>query len=145
VISGFEPLDIILSTYLLLLQKKEETPRVEIEYSRVVQEEGNPKALAILNRVFEVSDAIWRGFGTIPQSGLVLREKFSGFDAVKKFDLPTPEVSEPKGCRCGQVLKGIIIPTECPLFAKQCTPADPVGACMVSSEGICAAYYKYEQ
>ena len=145
VVSGFEPLDIILSTYLLLLQKQKEKPKVEIEYSRVVQEKGNPKALAILNRVFEVSDAIWRGFGTIPQSGLALRKDFSRFDAVKKFDLPTPKLSEPKGCRCDQVLKGLIIPTECPLFAKQCTPTDPVGACMVSSEGTCAAYYKYEQ
>ena len=145
VVSGFEPLDIILSTYWLLLQKKEETPMVEIEYSRVVHAEGNPKALSILYQVFEVADASWRGFGIIPQSGLVLKEEFSRFDAIKKFDLPTPEVSEPKGCRCGQVLKGLIIPTECPLFARQCTPADPVGACMVSSEGTCAAYYKYEQ
>ena len=145
VVSGFEPLDIILSTYLLLRQKKAETPRVEIEYSRVVQEEGNPKALAILNRVYQVSDVTWRGFGIIPQSGLVLKDDFSRFDAIKKFDLKTPEVSEPKGCCCSQVLKGLINPTECPLFAKQCTPADPVGACMVSSEGTCAAYYKYEQ
>ena len=145
VVSGFEPLDIILSTYWLLLQKQEETPRVEIEYSRVVHAEGNPKALTILYQVFEVADASWRGFGIIPQSGLVLKEEFSRYDAIKKFDLPTPEVSEPKGCRCGQVLKGLINPNECPLFARQCTPADPVGACMVSSEGTCAAYYKYEQ
>jgi hydrogenase expression/formation protein HypD len=145
VVSGFEPLDIILSTYLLLLQKKEEAPRVEIEYSRVVQPKGNPKALAILDRVYEVSNASWRGFGIIPQSGLVLKKEFSRFDAIQKFDLPTPEVSEPKGCRCGQILKGLINPTECPLFGKKCTPADPVGACMVSSEGTCAAYYKYEK
>ena len=129
----------------MLIQKKEEKHREEIEYSRVVQDIGNPKALGILNRVYEVSDAAWRGFGIIPQSGLVLKHEFSHYDAIKKFDLPTPEVSEPKGCRCGQVLKGLIIPTECPLFARQCTPADPVGACMVSSEGTCAAYYKYEQ
>jgi hydrogenase expression/formation protein HypD len=145
VVSGFEPLDIILSTYWLLLQKQEETPMVEIEYSRVVHAEGNPKALTILYQVFEVADSSWRGFGTIPQSGLVLKEEFSRFDSIKKFDLPTPEISEPKGCRCGQVLKGLINPNECPLFAKQCTPTDPVGACMVSSEGTCAAYYKFEQ
>ena len=104
-----------------------------------------PKALAILNRIYEISDASWRGFGIIPRSGLVLKEEYSRFDAIKKFDLPIPEVSEPKGCCCGQILKGLILPTECPLFAKQCTPADPIGACMVSSEGTCATYYKYEQ
>ncbi len=145
VVSGFEPLDIILSTYWLLLQKKEKMPRVEIEYSRVVHAEGNPKALSILYQVFEVADVSWRGFGSIPQSGLVLREKYSRFDAIKKFGLPKPTVIEPKGCQCGQVLRGILSPKECPLFARQCTPADPIGACMVSSEGTCAAYYKYEQ
>ena len=145
VISGFEPLDIILSTYWLILQKRDGTPRMEIEYSRVVHKEGNTKALKILNKVYDVSDAKWRGFGTIPDSGLVLKDEFSLYDATKKFELPKPEVSEPKGCRCDQVLKGMINPRECPLFASRCTPTEPVGACMVSSEGTCATYYKYEQ
>jgi hydrogenase expression/formation protein HypD len=145
IISGFEPLDIILSTYRLMLQIQERTPRVEIEYSRVVQAEGNGKALAMLYKVFSVTDARWRGFGTIPNSGLALKEEFFPYDAAQKFGLTAPEVSDPKGCRCDQVLKGIIIPPQCPLFATRCTPAEPVGACMVSSEGTCAAYYKYEQ
>lgn len=145
VVSGFEPLDLILSTYWLMLQKKDAAPRVEIEYRRVVHPEGNPKALALLNQVFDVADASWRGFGLIPGSGLVLKDAFSAYDATKKFDLPTPAAVSPQGCRCGQVLKGMISPKECPLFATRCTPTDPVGACMVSSEGTCAAYYKYEQ
>ena len=145
VVSGFEPLDIILSIYWLMLQKNEGTPRVEIEYSRVVHPEGNTRALSILNQVYETSEARWRGFGTIPQSGLKLKEEFTLYDAGKKFELPTPEVKEPKGCQCSQVLKGIITPGECPLFATACTPSEPVGACMVSSEGSCAVYYKYER
>ncbi|KPJ56343.1 MAG: hypothetical protein AMJ42_05450 [Deltaproteobacteria bacterium DG_8] len=145
VISGFEPLDIIFSIYLLMHQKSSGTAKVEIEYSRVVRQEGNPKALKTLNQVYELSDAQWRGLGIIPKSGLVLKDEFALYDAAKKFDLPKPEVSEPKGCRCDQVLKGMISPKECPLFATHCTPAEPVGACMVSSEGTCAAYYKYER
>jgi len=145
VISGFEPLDIILSTYWLILQKRDGTPKMEIEYSRVVHKEGNTKALKILNKAYDVSDAKWRGFGTIPNSGLVLKDEFALYDATKKFEFPKPEVSEPKGCRCDQVLKGMINPRECPLFASRCTPTEPVGACMVSSEGTCATYYKYEQ
>ena len=145
VVSGFEPLDLILSTYWLMLQKRDATPKVEIEYSRVVHTEGNVKALALLNQVFDRADANWRGFGVIPQSGLVLKDAFSSYDGTKKFDLPTPKAATPQGCRCGQVLKGMITPRECPLFATRCTPTNPVGACMVSSEGTCAAYYKYEQ
>ena len=145
VVSGFEPLDIILSTYRLMLQIQEGAPRVEIEYSRVVQAEGNARALQLLSRVFDVTDARWRGFGVIPQSGLALNDEFSRYDAVKKFGLTAPDVSDPNACQCGQVLKGIITPPECPLFAKTCNPEEPVGACMVSSEGTCAAYYKYER
>jgi hydrogenase expression/formation protein HypD len=145
VVSGFEPLDLILSTYWLMLQKRDTAPRVEIEYSRVVHPEGNVKALALLNQVYDRADANWRGFGVIPQSGLVLKDAFSSYDGTKKFDLPTPKAATPQGCRCGQVLKGMITPKECPLFATRCTPTNPVGACMVSSEGTCAAYYKYEQ
>jgi len=145
VVSGFEPLDIMLSTYRLMLQIQEGTPRVEIEYSRVVQAEGNAKALQMLSRVFDVADSRWRGFGVIPQSGLMLKDEFSRYDAVKKFSLTAPDVPDPRACQCGQVLKGIITPPECPLFAKTCTPEEPAGACMVSSEGTCSTYYKYEQ
>jgi hydrogenase expression/formation protein HypD len=145
VVSGFEPLDIMLSTYRLMLQIREGVPRVEIEYSRVVQAEGNPKALELLSRVFDVTDARWRGFGVIPQSGLTLKDAYARYDAVKKFGLTAPDVPDPGACQCGQVLKGIITPPQCPLFAKTCTPEEPAGACMVSSEGTCAAYYKYEQ
>lgn len=145
VICGFEPLDIILAIYWLVLQKSDGKPKAVIEYSRVVHPEGNVKALRILGEVYEVSDAKWRGFGIIPQSGLVLKDEFAFYDATKKFELPQPEVSEPKGCRCDQILKGIISPKECSLFATRCTPSEPVGACMVSSEGTCAAYYKYER
>lgn len=145
IISGFEPLDIILSIYWLTLQKRNRTPKVEIEYSRVVHSEGNRKALGILSTVFEPADALWRGFGVIPRSGLTLKEEFADYDAAKKFHLPQPETSEPGGCRCNQVLKGTITPEACPLFGTRCTPSEPVGACMVSSEGSCASYYKYER
>lgn len=145
VVSGFEPLDIMLSIYRLMLQIQNGVPRVEIEYSRVVQAEGNPKALELLNRIFDATDARWRGFGVIPRSGLTLKEAYSRYDAIKKFGLTETEVPEPEGCQCGRVLKGIITPPECPLFARTCSPEEPAGACMVSSEGSCAAYYKYEQ
>jgi len=145
VISGFEPLDIIFSIYLLMHQKSSRAPKVEIEYSRVVRQEGNPRALKMLKQVYKLSDAKWRGLGIIPKSGLVLKDEFALHDATRKFNLPKPEVSEPEGCRCGQVLKGMISPKECPLFETHCTPSEPVGACMVSSEGTCAAYYKYER
>ncbi len=145
VVSGFEPLDIILSTYRLMLQIQKGTPRIEIEYSRVVQAGGNAKALGLLSRVFAVTDARWRGFGVIPQSGLTLKDEFSRYDAIKKFSLTVPDVPDPTACQCGQVLKGIITPPQCPLFAKTCTPEEPAGACMVSSEGTCASYYKYDQ
>jgi hydrogenase expression/formation protein HypD len=144
VVSGFEPLDIMFSTYRLMLQIQEGAPRVEVEYSRVVQAEGNTKALQLLSRVFEVTDARWRGFGVIPRSGLTLKDEFSRYDAVNKFGLTAPIVADPGECRCGEVLRGIITPTECPLFARACSPEEPVGACMVSSEGTCATYYKYE-
>jgi len=145
VVSGFEPLDIILSIYWLLCQQRDETPKVEIEYSRAVHPQGNTKALHILNQVFEVTEASWRGFGIVPHSGLSLRDEFAHYDAVRKFDLPKSHAVEPKECRCGEVLKGILNPKECPLFATRCTPSEPIGACMVSSEGTCAAYYKYER
>ncbi|MCP4157493.1 MAG: hydrogenase formation protein HypD, partial [bacterium] len=99
---------------------------------------------AIIEEVFEPADANWRGIGVLPGSGMKLKEEFAAFDAEKKFPVTPPPPVEPKGCRCGEVLRGLISPLECPLFGKKCTPRNPVGACMVSTEGSCAAYYKYK-
>lgn len=145
VIAGFEPEDILQAIAILInniLLGKED---LVIQYTRSVRPEGNKKALEILNRVFEPSDAWWRGIGMIPLSGLRLKEEYSKRDILFRFNLkPTYKDKSPvKGCRCGDVLRGIIIPPECPLFRKTCTPEDPVGACMVSTEGSCSAYYKY--
>lgn len=143
VITGFEPVDILQGIYLLLGQIKRNAPRVEIQYRRGVTKEGNPHALEMIDQVFETVDDYWRGLGIIPGSGLKLKEEYSYFDAARKFPVEVPEVKEPAGCRCGEVLRGAMIPLECPLFGKMCTPERPVGACMVSLEGTCAAYYKY--
>ena len=116
---------------------------MEIQYQRVVHNEGNLIAQRILNKVFDLRDDRWRGLGTIAQSGLKIRDEFSQFDAEKHFIIEIPESTEPKGCICGQILRGLKTPAECSLFGKKCTPADPVGACMVSGEGTCATYYKY--
>jgi hydrogenase expression/formation protein HypD len=129
---------------MLCEQLADKTHEVENAYGRVVTNQGNQKAMSILLEVFEPSDAPWRGLGTIPASGLSFRDDFSGFDAVKRFGLDEIETGlEPKGCACGQVLRGIIDPTECPLFGNACNPESPVGSCMVSSEGSCAAWFKY--
>lgn len=143
VIAGFEPLDVLQSIYMLLLQMREERPRVEIQYRRCVKPEGNIKAQKELDKVFEVSDSSWRGLGIIPDSGLRLKKKFSSFDAKKAFDIQIESSSEPKGCLCGEILRGVRSPVECSLFIKKCTPEHPIGPCMVSSEGTCATYYKY--
>jgi hydrogenase expression/formation protein HypD len=143
VVAGFEPIDILQAILLLVRQQKNHHPQVEIQYRRGVQPVGNPHALEIMDRVFEPVDADWRGLGRIPQSGLGLRSEFSSFDAGRVFDLPFPESKEPEGCRCGEVLRGILRPRECALFAKVCNPQNPIGPCMVSFEGSCAAAYKY--
>lgn len=143
VITGFEPVDIYEGVYLLLKQAIEKKPRVEIQYRRAVKPEGNPKAISIMNKVFEPVETNWRGIGKIPLSGLKIREDFHNFDTEKVIPVELPESIEPKGCRCGEILKGIIEPFDCKLFSKSCTPEHPVGACMVSSEGTCAAFYKY--
>jgi len=143
VVTGFEPVDILQSTLMLIRQVKEGRPSVEIQYLRAVSEDGNPKAREILYRYFEPSDSNWRGIAVIPGSGLKLRDEFKDHDAEKVFDIKTGEPREVKGCSCGEVLQGIKTPPECKLFGKACTPDDPVGACMVSYEGSCAAYYKY--
>jgi hydrogenase expression/formation protein HypD len=128
---------------MLLEQIAADKPSTEIQYARAVTKEGNKKALSILNEYFEPCDANWRGIGVIPQSGLRLKKKYSRWDAAQQFAIDVPEGREPKACQCGLVLRGIKIPTDCPLFGRTCTPERPVGACMVSSEGSCAAYYKY--
>jgi hydrogenase expression/formation protein HypD len=143
VITGFEPLDILEGIYMLLRQIKEGRRAIEIQYSRAVKEEGNQRAKTIMEEVFAPCDASWRGLGMIPMSGLMLRDEFAAMDAVRVFDLPYVEVGDPPGCLCSEVLQGLRRPPECPLFGTQCTPEAPVGACMVSTEGSCAAYYKY--
>ncbi len=142
VIAGFEPVDIIWAIYRLIQQKIKGRPVVENQYARAVREEGNPVALDLMNKVFTSVDSHWRGIGKVPASGLDLKPEFSQFNA-HNFEVEVESTKEHTQCRCGEVLRGIIIPLQCPLFQKVCTPENPIGACMVSSEGTCAAYYKY--
>jgi hydrogenase expression/formation protein HypD len=143
VISGFEPLDILESILLLQKMINQNRPDVAIQYSRLVSKNGNIKAQSVVNEVFEPFDENWRGIGTIPLSGLKLRQEYQKFDALKQFPIKPIESAEPRGCICGQILKGLKKPTECPLFGKVCNPSSPIGACMVSSEGACNASYTY--
>jgi len=143
VVAGFEPVDILQALYLFVTMRNEGKVEVVNAYTRVVSDAGNPKAMSIMDEVFAPCDALWRGIGLIPGSGLHIREEYAGFDAMRVFDMQLRDVPEIKGCRCGDVLKGKMSPDKCPLFGKACTPAAPVGPCMVSTEGSCAAYYKY--
>ena len=143
VIAGFEPLDILSAVYLLACQVRDGRAQVENCYGRVVSREGNPRARAMIELVFAPCNAQWRGLGAIPGSGLALRPEFSDLDARAAFGLVPQDVPEPKGCRCGEILTGKVKPPQCPLFNTRCTPTRPVGPCMVSSEGTCAAYSKY--
>lgn len=143
VITGFDAKDIIEGILMIVRQIAQKRAIVEIQYRDVVKEEGNPKAVALLDQYFTPADAYWRGIGCIPKSGLQLRETFAAFDANKKFQPPVSTSKEPELCSCGDILRGVKIPTECPLFGTGCTPENPVGPCMVSTEGSCAAYYKY--
>lgn len=143
VITGFETQDILEGIYMLLQQLKKEEARVEIQYGRVVKAEGNPIARQTMQRVFKPVSARWRGLGIIPYSGLMMREEYGDMDARLKFDIPEKEEVPIKGCACGEVLSGQITPPECVLFGRACTPLQPVGPCMVSHEGSCAAYYRY--
>jgi hydrogenase expression/formation protein HypD len=145
VITGFEAKDILGGIALLLRQVFDCKTDVEIEYKSVVREEGNPKAMRRINEIFEPADSYWRGIGVIPGSGLALRSALKQRDAALLFGMEMSDTAEPAGCMCGQVLRGIIMPDECPLFAKICTPENPVGACMVSSEGSCSAYFRYRE
>ena len=143
VITGFEPVDVLQGIAMIMRQLHEGRAEIEIAYARGVMAEGNPTAMAAIDEVFETCPAIWRGLGEIPDSGYRIRPEFAEFDAVLRFDPEIEPTQDPKGCRCGDVLRGIMAPNECPLFRKVCSPENPVGPCMVSSEGSCAAYYRY--
>ena len=143
VITGFEPVDVLQGIAMLVRQLHEGRAEVEIAYARGVMPEGNPVALAAIDEVFETCTATWRGLGDIPGSGYRIRDEFANFDAVRRFEPDVEPTRDPKGCRCGDVLRARIAPNECPLFRTVCTPENPVGPCMVSSEGSCAAYYRY--
>ncbi len=143
VITGFEPVDVLQGIAMLVRQLHEGRAEIEIAYARGVMPEGNPVALAAIDEVFETCTATWRGLGDIPGSGYRIRDEFANFDAVRRFEPDVEPTRDPKGCRCGDVLRARIAPNECPLFRTVCTPENPVGPCMVSSEGSCAAYYRY--
>lgn len=143
VITGFEALDILEGIYMLLHRHKEGKAEIDIQYRRAVKEAGNQRAMEIMEEVFEPVDARWRGLGIIPASGLALRESFARMDASTAFDIPYEDKADPPGCLCGEILQGFNVPPDCPLFGTKCTPENPVGPCMVSTEGSCAAYYKY--
>ncbi len=145
VITGFDAREIIEGILMIVRQLAQGRAAVEIQYRNVVKENGNPKAVALLDEVFEAADAYWRGIGVIPLSGLKLRRKYAEFDAASRFRINISDVPEPELCACGDILRGVKIPTECPLFGAGCTPESPVGPCMVSTEGSCAAYYKFWQ
>jgi len=142
VIAGFEPLDILQGILMLIRQK---TPRVEVQYTRIMNTNGNPVARSAIRNVFEKVPSTWRGIGAVKASGLKIRDRYSDLDAERRFEIKVKPSKDRGGCICGSVLKGLKTPLDCKLFGKACNPANPVGACMVSSEGTCAAYYKYKR
>ncbi len=148
VIAGFEPIDLLMAAWMLVRQIQQNKATVENEYVRAVKDEGNLKAKKIIKDVFETADVEWRGFPCIPGSGLSLKKEFSSYDARQKYandlaSLKKKTFTEPKGCRCGEVLRGLITSQECPLFGNKCTPKTPIGPCMVSIEGSCNIEYRY--
>ena len=143
VVSGFEPVDLLQSIYMLVSMHEENRYGIEIQYKRAVMPEGNPKAQNLVSRVFRPCDDTWRGLGLIKNSGLAIREEYRDFDANVQFSVTARSLPEPKGCMCGEVLRGLKKPSQCTLFGKVCTPLNPIGACMVSGEGACQAYYNY--
>jgi hydrogenase expression/formation protein HypD len=145
VISGFEPVDMMQSLLMLAKQQEEQRFAVEIQYTRAVKPEGNSKAQQLMQEVFRTRDDWWRGLGVLAESGLGIKEEYQQYDAEVMIDVDVEETVEISGCICGTILKGQKIPQDCPLFASVCTPSAPVGACMVSSEGACAAYYRYNR
>ena len=144
-VAGFEPLDLLSAIAALIHAGIKGTPGVFNTYARSVRPDGNPVAQQMLRQVFDVCAAEWRGFGEIPDSGLSLKASFAHRDAAQRFPVEVTSVADPPGCRCGEVLRGVIDPPACPLFGRVCTPRNPIGPCMVSAEGACAAYYKYEE
>ncbi len=144
-VAGFEPLDILRAVADLVDMVEEGRPAVSNVYARSVAPQGNLAALEVMDRVFEVSAADWRGLGVVPASGLRIRPAFASFDAALRFEVDPGPTREHKGCRCGDVLRGTILPPQCPLFGRVCTPARPIGPCMVSAEGACAAYYRFRK
>ncbi|MDT7543417.1 MAG: hydrogenase expression/formation protein HypD [Acidobacteriota bacterium] len=143
-VAGFEPLDILQSIYMIVKQVVEGRAEVENQYARCITRDGNRKALEVLFEVFEPRDYFeWRGLGSIAHSGMRLRQKYAAFDAELKFDVPGLRIADPKACQCGEILKGVKRPWECKVFGTACTPETPIGSCMVSSEGACAAYYNF--
>ncbi len=145
VVSGFEPWDMLKTIAMLLAQVAEGRAEVEVEYSRSVSEQGNQAAQRLMDEVFEECDVSWRGIGTIPRSGLQLRPQYAAFDAAHRLGMRFSEARVHPGCRCGDVLRGVLTPPACQLFGTACTPLHPFGPCMVSAEGTCAAYFKYEK
>ncbi len=144
VVSGFEPLDILQGVYLIMRQLRDGKAEVENQYTRVVTEAGNPLALQAIAKTMELRTTFeWRGLGFISQSALKLRPEYAAWDAEVRYEIPSVRVADPKACQCGEVLKGVIKPWECKVFGTACTPDRPIGTCMVSSEGACAAYYNY--
>ena len=143
-IAGFEPLDVLQALWMVLRQLAEGRCEVENQYDRIVPETGNPAALAAIHEVFELREFFeWRGLGSIDHSGVRLRPAFAAFDAERRFQVPGVRIADPKACQCGEVLKGVIKPHQCKVFGSACTPEHPLGSLMVSSEGACAAYYRY--
>ncbi len=145
VIAGFEPLDILLGLKGILTQLVDGVAEIDNQYSRVVTAEGNSRAQALMNKYLEPADVSWRGIGVIPLSGLALKEEWAHYDAEKRHDIEIQVGRMNPACRCGEVIKGIASPFDCPMFGETCTPNHPFGPCMVSSEGSCAAYYKYSR
>lgn len=144
VVSGFEPLDILQSLWMVLKQLAAGENRIENQYNRIVPENGNSHALNAISQVFELREFFeWRGLGSIDHSGVQLVEAYAAYDAEKKFVVPAVTIADPKSCQCGEVLKGVLKPWQCKVFGKACTPEFPLGSLMVSSEGACAAYYQY--
>jgi len=144
VITGFEPVDILEGLLMVLRQIEKGVRRVEIQYTRAVNPGGNPRALAVLEKVFQAGPSRWRGLGDMADSGLFIGEPYGAWDAARRFSFPDMPSEEIKGCSCGAVLRGVMEPSRCPHFRTRCTPRNPLGPCMVSPEGTCAAFYRYD-
>ena len=144
-VAGFEAVDLLQAISMLVKQIESNTPKLENAYPRAVTPDGNRKAKKIMDEVFETVDTSWRGIGTILKSGLKIRDEFKSYDVKKMIEFTVPDSKDPKGCACGEILTGVKIPPQCPLYKSVCTPINPIGPCMVSSEGTCAAYHRYHR